>query len=123
MARERLPPIVVGKLLLPLGLVLSFEEAEVWAERERKGRWVVKKGRRQGALAQTMQAANSISLLLLVVGVRAGGKRGWGNVRPGYDGLKGVGDVAVAYADPGYNAEETHETDDTRAVGRTCQFA
>jgi hypothetical protein len=61
MARERLPPIVVGKFL---GLVLSFEEAEVWAEWERKGRWVVKKGRRQGALAQTMQAASSISLFL-----------------------------------------------------------
>jgi hypothetical protein len=63
MARERLPPIVVGKLLLPpAGLVLSFEEAEVWAERERKGRWVVKKGRRQGIQAQRMQAASSISL-------------------------------------------------------------
>jgi hypothetical protein len=61
-ARERLPPIVVGKFALFGGLVLSFEEAEVWAERERKGRWVVKKGRRQGALAQRMQAASSISL-------------------------------------------------------------
>jgi hypothetical protein len=62
-ALERFPPIVVGKLLPPAGgLVLSFEEAWVWAERERKGRWVVKKGRRQGALAQRMQAASSISL-------------------------------------------------------------
>lgn len=102
--------------MLPLGLVLSFEEAEVWAERERKGRWVVKKGRRQGALAQTMQAASSISLLLLVVGVCWREGRRLKNIRPGYDGLEGVGDVAVAYADPGYNAEETHETDDTGAV-------
>jgi hypothetical protein len=37
----------------------------VWAERERKGRWVVKNGRRQGALAQRMQAASSISLCLV----------------------------------------------------------
>jgi hypothetical protein len=42
------------------------------------------------------------------------------DVRPGYDGLEGVSDVAVAHADPGYDAEETHETDDTRTVGRTC---
>lgn len=61
MARERLPPIVVGKFAL-LGLVLSAEEAERRVERERKGRCVVKKGRRQGALAQRMQAASSISL-------------------------------------------------------------
>ena len=49
-----------------------------------------------------------------------GRKREWEDVRPGYYGLEGVGDVAVAYADPGYDAEETHETDDTRTVGRTC---
>jgi len=37
--------------------------------------------------------------------------------RPGYYGLQGVGYVAVAHADPGYDAEETHQTDDTGAVG------
>jgi hypothetical protein len=54
----------------PAGLVLSFEEAEARVERERKGRWVVKKGRRQGALAQMMQAASSISLCLCHVSRR-----------------------------------------------------
>jgi hypothetical protein len=29
--------------------------------------------------------------------------------------LEGVGYIAVAYADPGYDAEKTYETDDTRA--------
>lgn len=64
MARERLPPIVVGKLLPPppAGYDFSFEEEDLWVWRERKGRWVLKKGRRQGALAQRMQAASSISL-------------------------------------------------------------
>lgn len=62
MARDRLPPIVVGKLLPPAGFDFSFEEEERWVCRERKGRWVVKNGRRQGALAQRMQAASSISL-------------------------------------------------------------
>jgi hypothetical protein len=38
------------------------------------------------------------------------------DVRPGYDWLEGVGYIGVAYADPGYDAEETDETDDTRAV-------
>jgi hypothetical protein len=36
--------------------------------------------------------------------------------------LEGVCYVAVAHADPGYDAEETHETDDTGAVGGACQF-
>jgi hypothetical protein len=70
--------MVVGKFALFGGLVLSFEEAWVWAERERKGRWVVKKGRRQGALAQRMQAASSISLWrVCVVSLGCeGGKKG-----------------------------------------------
>lgn len=38
------------------------------------------------------------------------------DVRPGYYGLEGPGYVAVAYADPGYDAEETHEADDTGAM-------
>jgi hypothetical protein len=38
------------------------------------------------------------------------------DVRPGYNGLEGVCDIAIAYANPGYDTEETHETDDTRAV-------
>lgn len=63
--------MVVGKLPAPVGFGFSFEEAESWAWRERKGRWVVKKGRRQGALAQTIQAASSISLDR--VRVRVGG--------------------------------------------------
>jgi hypothetical protein len=41
------------------------------------------------------------------------------DVRPGYDGLEGVCDIRVAYADPGYDAEETHKADDTRAVWRS----
>jgi hypothetical protein len=89
----------------------------VWAERERKGRWVVKNGRRQGALAQRMQAASSISLCLVWLVWRFGlGERKGKDVRPGYDWLEGVGYIGVAYADPGYDAEETDETDDTRAV-------
>jgi len=35
---------------------------------------------------------------------------------PGDDGLEGVGYVGVAYADPGYDAEEAYEADYTRAV-------
>ena len=38
------------------------------------------------------------------------------DLRPGYDGLERVCYIAVAYAYPGYDAEETHETDDTGAV-------
>lgn len=64
MARERFPPIVVGKLLPPppRGFDFSFDEEERWVCKERKGRCVLKKGRRQGALAQRIQAASSISL-------------------------------------------------------------
>lgn len=43
----------------------------------------------------------------------------WGKVldlRPDYDGLECVGDVAVTYVYPGHDTEETHQTNDTRAA-------
>jgi hypothetical protein len=36
--------------------------------------------------------------------------------------LEGVGYIAVAYANPGYDAEETYETDDTRAIESRVSF-
>lgn len=54
--------MVVGYWWIWEGLPVLEEEWFVWADRDRKGRWVVKKGRRQGALAQIMQAESSISL-------------------------------------------------------------
>jgi len=58
---------------------------------------------------------------VLVRGVRKEPRRSGRYARPGYYGLEGVGYVAVAYADPCHDAEETHQTDDTGAVGRKCQ--
>lgn len=101
--------MVVGYWWIWEGLPVLEEEWFVWADRDRKGRWVVKKGRRQGALAQIMQAESSISLgCVLVDGSRVMGDReGKGeSLRPDYYALESVGYICIAYADPGYDAEE-----------------